>query len=76
MQIQLNDISLCQIKKTNAMKFEIRIASNRIQWYFVLIARNGKTLCTSEMYNSKQAARKGIRAVKLSLVAPVYDMSI
>ena len=67
---------LCVKLKTNAMKFEIRIASNRIQWYFVLIARNGEPLCTSEMYNSKQAARKGIRAVKLSLVAPVYDMSI
>jgi len=58
------------------MKFEVRIASNRIQWYWVLIANNGETLCVSETYNSKQAARKGIRSAKLCMFAPVYDMSI
>ena len=57
------------------MKFEIRIAKNRVQWYWVLIAKNGKVLCTSEMYNSKQSARTGIRSAKLCLLAPVYDVS-
>jgi len=58
------------------MKFEIMIASNRTQYYWVLIAKNGEVLCTSEMYNSKQSAMKGIRAVRKCLFAPVYDMSV
>jgi len=57
-------------------KFKIRIASNRIQWYWVYIAGNGEVLCTSELYNSKQAALKGIRSAKLCIFAPVYDMSV
>ncbi len=58
-------------------KFEIRIASSRIQWYFVLLAKNGEIICHSEMYNTKQACRKGIRSVKWNaLVAATEDKSI
>lgn len=58
------------------MKFEIRIARNRKQYYWVLIAGNGETLSTSEMYETKQSARKGVRAARLCVVSPVYDMTI
>lgn len=57
-------------------KFEIKIANNRVQWYWIYIAGNGEVLCTSECYNSKQAARKGIRSAKLCMFAPVYDVSV
>ena len=39
-------------------KIWIMRAENK-QYYFTVKARNGKTLATSEMYNSKQACRKG-----------------
>jgi len=59
------------------MGFEIRIAKNRVQWYWVLIAKNGETLCTSETFNSKQACRKGIRSAKINAVfASTTDMSV
>lgn len=32
--------------------------------YFVLIAPNGKIIAMSEMYNTKQAAKKGIASVQ------------
>lgn len=58
-------------------KFEIRIATNRIQYYFVLLAKNGKVISTSEMYETKQACRKGIRSVKWNaLIAATEDKSI
>ena len=34
------------------------------RFYFVLVAANGKTIGTSEMYSSKQGRGKGIEAVK------------
>lgn len=34
------------------------------EYYFNLIAPNGKIIATSEMYNSKQSAIKGINSVK------------
>ena len=43
-------------------RFEIRKARLRRRWYVVLIASNGKTLTTSELLNSKQAARVNIAA--------------
>ena len=58
-------------------KFEIRIATNRRQYYFVLLSKNGKIVATSEMYDTKQACRKGIRAVKWnSLIAATEDKSL
>ena len=45
------------------MKFEIREASDG-QYYFVLIARNGEIIATSEDYKTKESCKKGIRSVK------------
>lgn len=33
-------------------------------WWFTLVAPNGETVLVSEQYGSRQAARKGIAAVK------------
>jgi len=41
--------------------FRIRDSSDG-KWYWILQANNGETLCTSEMYNSRQAAKDGIEA--------------
>lgn len=63
------------------MRFEIRrskgIQHNRLNeyYYFVLIARNGECIATSEMYNSKQAAKKGIAAVRKCMFAKIVDNS-
>jgi uncharacterized protein YegP (UPF0339 family) len=46
----------------NAPRFEIRKAKLRRRWYVVLIASNGEVLCTSELLNSKAAARTNIAA--------------
>lgn len=43
-------------------------------WYFTLHAPNGECVLVSEMYESKQAARKGIAAVKrYALPARITD---
>ncbi len=56
-------------------KFEILLSSSQ-QYYFNLIAPNGKVIATSEMYNSKQACEKGIESVKLNAPkAKVVDYS-
>lgn len=44
-------------------KFHIRL-SNDYKHYWVLKAPNGEILCTSETYNSKHAAYRGIDACK------------
>ena len=44
-------------------KFEIH-KSKDDKFYFNLISPNGKVLCTSETYNSKQSAYVGIAAVQ------------
>ena len=56
------------------MKYEIVMSKNK-KFYFVLKARNGEVVATSEMYNSKQACKKGIIAVRKSLFAPVIDLT-
>ncbi|WP_304167145.1 YegP family protein [Lonsdalea britannica] len=33
-------------------------------YYFKLVASNGETIATSEMYASKQSAKKGIESVQ------------
>ena len=48
-------------------KFEIKVASNGWQHYWVFKARNGEILCTSEMYNSKQSAEDGIKSLIKSI---------
>ena len=52
--------------------FKIRLSKDD-EYYFVLCAGNGEIICTSEMYESKQACKKGIRAVKKSIFAGVKD---
>lgn len=54
--------------------FEIKNAIDN-QFFFVLKARNGEVIATSEMYHSKQAAYKGISSVKMSLFARTEDLT-
>jgi uncharacterized protein YegP (UPF0339 family) len=44
-------------------RYEIR-SSNDDQLYFVLIAANGETIATSEMYKTMQGVETGIASVK------------
>ena len=46
-------------------RFIVRTADNG-EYYFVLKARNGEIIATSEMYTSPQACYKGIRSVRLN----------
>jgi len=57
------------------MEFEIKISVSK-NFYFVLKARNGEIIATSEQYKTKQACKKGIRAVKKSMFATVKDRTI
>jgi uncharacterized protein YegP (UPF0339 family) len=43
--------------------FEIHKSENE-KFYFILKAKNGEPICTSEMYESKQGCYKGIDSVK------------
>ena len=36
------------------------------KWYFKLVARNHRTIAMSQGYESKQAAKKGIRSVRIN----------
>jgi uncharacterized protein YegP (UPF0339 family) len=54
--------------------FNIKFSRDKRLWYWTLSAANGEILCTSELFNSKQSAQKGIRAVKrIAIFAPVHD---
>lgn len=56
------------------MHFIIYRTKDTSEYYFVLRAGNNKVVATSETYKTKQAARKGIRAVKrASLWSKVVD---
>ena len=55
------------------MQFTIKKSKTGGHFYFNLKANNGEIVATSEMYKSKQGCKKGIRAVKRSLFAPIYD---
>ncbi|MFM6993728.1 MAG: YegP family protein [Sediminibacterium sp.] len=57
-------------------RFEIR-KSRTNKYYFVLIARNGEIICTSEMYEAKDSCIKGIKAIKrYSLFAGIKDTTL
>lgn len=43
------------------------------RYYFILQAPNGETILTSETYQSKQSAKKGIAAIKKYANAKVVD---
>lgn len=51
-------------------KFVIKNAAND-QFYFNLVAGNGETILTSEMYKAKASAENGIESVKKN--APLED---
>lgn len=51
-------------------RFEIR-KSHDGQYYFVLFAKNGKIIATSEMYENKSGCITGINSVKEN--APVAE---
>jgi uncharacterized protein YegP (UPF0339 family) len=61
------------------MIFEIIHANGLIKskytpyFYFNLKAGNGEIIATSEMYESKQACKKGIASVKKCLFARIVD---
>lgn len=57
------------------MNFVIKKSKND-KFYFILKARNGEVVAVSEMYESKQGCKKGIRAVKKMMFAPVVDETI
>lgn len=65
-----------QGQKINIMKFVIKKTTNGKHWYFTLVARNGEKLVRSEMHESKQACKKGIKAVRKALFARVQDLTI
>lgn len=48
-------------------KFELReTAAGELKFYFVLKAGNGEVIARSEMYDTKYAAKKGIRSVRFN----------
>jgi len=51
-------------KNMRKPKFELFQSKLTREWYFNLIAQNGKVIATSEGYHSKQAAKRGIESVK------------
>jgi uncharacterized protein YegP (UPF0339 family) len=55
-------IPLYYIKKSTMKKIIIK-KSRDGQFYFILKARNGETIHTSEMYKRKAGAKKGIAAL-------------
>jgi len=53
-----------------------RKTSSNGKFYFTLVAANGETIGTSEMYNSESGRENGIAAVKKTAPgAPVEDIS-
>ena len=58
-----------------AGKFELKKSANG-QFHFNLKAGNGEIIATSEMYNSKDAAKNGIESVKKNApTAEVVDLT-
>ena len=60
-----------QLAKSNFM-ITIKKSKNS-QYYFLVKARNGKVLVTSETYKTRGGARKGIRALRFSAYSNVKD---
>jgi uncharacterized protein len=56
------------------MRFEILYSKDK-QYYFVLKARNGQIIATSETYTTKQACKKGIKSVRRNaIIASIVDL--
>lgn len=61
----------------NMGKFEIRFSRKSREFYFTLVAANGEVIATSEMYQTKAGARKGIRSVrKNAILSTITDTTI
>ncbi|MCY3673898.1 MAG: YegP family protein [Paracoccaceae bacterium] len=67
----MTNIGLSNSLFSKTATFDIKPSTDG-QFYFVLVAPNGKTIATSEMYTTKQSARVGIDAVKK--YAPVANI--
>lgn len=57
------------------MKYEIKLSASN-EFYFVLKARNGEIVATSEMYKTKESCKKGITSVKRNWFAKVVDLTL
>jgi uncharacterized protein len=58
------------------MKFQIKRSKNK-EFYFVLIARNGNTLLTSETYKRKASCSKAISSLQKGISsASVFDLTV
>lgn len=56
------------------MKIKIKESKDN-QFYFVIIASNGETLATSEMYTTKQSCKETAFSIKNSAnLAEVHDV--
>jgi hypothetical protein len=54
-----------------AMRFEIaKSKSKKEPFYWRLVANNGQTLATSEMYTRKASCRKAIASVRKNMTRP------
>jgi uncharacterized protein YegP (UPF0339 family) len=51
-----------------AAKFEIKKSKNGTQFFFNLKAANGQVVLSSEIYDAKKSAEKGITSVKKNAV--------
>jgi uncharacterized protein YegP (UPF0339 family) len=56
------------------MKYIIHKSSDG-QFYFILIARNGQVIATSETYKTKQSCKKGIKSVRRNAFARIVDLT-
>lgn len=45
------------------------------QWYWDVIGGNNETLCHSEMYASKQMAKKGLNSARKNILLPAKEES-
>lgn len=45
------------------------------EFYFTLRAPNGETILTSEMYESKQAAKNGIKSIRANAMGEIKDIT-
>lgn len=46
------------------------------RYYFILTAKNGEPILTSQMYQTKQGCKKGIESIKANAPeAPIEDLT-
>lgn len=57
----LMGVESVMVNGANKKSYEINESTNS-EWYFVLVATNGRVIGVSETYKSKQGCKKGIRS--------------